>query len=127
MDTEMGLLHENGITQEQMEEYLMSLKIERELSDALKLASANDATIYILSDANTWFIDVILRANGLTSTIAKVCSNPAEFEPSGRVRVRPFHTTPHPEGSTSPPNLCKGRVMDEWLSELQKGLSIPPV
>lgn len=116
MDAEMELLHKNGTTVEQMQDFLMSIKIERELSDSLKLACASGATIKILSDANTWFIDVILKANGLPRTIACVCSNPAEFEPSGRVRVRPFHTNAHPQGSTSPPNLCKGRVMEEWLS-----------
>jgi hypothetical protein len=69
MDTEMALLHEQGITVAQMEEFLQSLKIERELSDALKLASVDAVDISILSDANTWFIDVILRANGLQGTI----------------------------------------------------------
>ena len=115
MDREMGLLHEHGCTVQQLEEFLMSIKIERELSDALKLASTRDAAVYILSDANTWFIDAILRANGLRDDIKCVCSNPVVFEECGRVRVRPFHTTPHPEGSSSPPNLCKGRVMDGWL------------
>jgi len=32
-----------------MEEFLMSIKIERELSDALKLAHANSTTVRILS------------------------------------------------------------------------------
>lgn len=36
---------------EQVEEYLMSIKIERELSDALKLANANSTTVKILSVA----------------------------------------------------------------------------
>ena len=97
---------QKGISVEQVEEYLMSIKIERELSDALKLAKANSTTVKILSvdllnshpvksgsrdclltiaslaqDANTWFIEVILRANGLQDTVAAVCSNPgAESE-----------------------------------------------
>eukprot|EP00802_Teleaulax_amphioxeia_P026697 Tamp_27836.p1 GENE.Tamp_27836~~Tamp_27836.p1 ORF type:complete len:277 (-),score=58.51 Tamp_27836:7-798(-) len=121
MDREMGLLHEHGCTVQQLEEFLMSIKIERELSDALKLASTRDAAVYILSDANTWFIDAILRANGLRDDIKCVCSNPVVFEECGRVRVRPFHTTPHPEGSSSPPNLCKGRVMDGWLRTVRDG------
>jgi hypothetical protein len=40
---------QKGITVEQMEEFLMSIKIERELSDALKLAHANSTTVRILS------------------------------------------------------------------------------
>jgi pyridoxal phosphate phosphatase PHOSPHO2 len=127
MNTEMGMLHGKGTTVQEIEEYLMSIKIERELSDAIKLASASGAIIHILSDANTWFIDVILRANGLSGTIARVCSNPVEFE-RGRVRILPFHTSPHPDPeSTSPPNLCKGRVMEEWLRELQSEFKLSTV
>ena len=117
MDAEMRKIHEQGVSKQQVEDFLHSIKIEPELSDALKLAHANGVIIHILSDANTWFIDVILRANGLLSCITHVCSNPCTVEASGRIRVLPYHTTPHPAGSTSPPNLCKGRVMEQWLQE----------
>ena len=30
--------------------------------------------------------------------------------------LHPYHTTPHLVPTTSPDNLCKGRVMRDWLA-----------
>ena len=35
---------------------------------------------------------------------------------ASRVSLHPYHTTPHLVPTTSPDNLCKGRVMRDWLA-----------
>ena len=88
-------------------ECLNQIKVEPCLkAEILRLLAAN-VEIRILSDANTFFIDTILKSNGLQA-IGTVVSNPAAFDEHGRLLIQPFHTDPHPADSTSPPNLCKG-------------------
>ena len=67
--------------------------------------------VRILSDANSWFINTILKANSIDEHVRQVVTNPA-WEDGGRLRVAPYHTDPHPATSTSPPNLCKVQSLE---------------
>eukprot|EP00288_Rhodomonas_lens_P007509 CAMPEP_0177739676 /NCGR_PEP_ID=MMETSP0484_2-20121128/27154_1 /TAXON_ID=354590 /ORGANISM="Rhodomonas lens, Strain RHODO" /LENGTH=243 /DNA_ID=CAMNT_0019253757 /DNA_START=9 /DNA_END=740 /DNA_ORIENTATION=- len=116
MDREMACLHQRGVSIDQIESCLASVPIEPALKGVLTDLSSKDVEFRVLSDANTMFIEVILKANGLDQAVSRIVTNPSSVS-DGRLRVSPYHTTPHPPPSTSPPNLCKGRVMREWLQE----------
>ena len=64
---------QKGITVEQMEEFLMSIKIERELSDALKLAHANSTTVRILSVPNQLAKNQCMPASRAVENSVRAC------------------------------------------------------
>jgi 2,3-diketo-5-methylthio-1-phosphopentane phosphatase len=77
---EIGRLQQAGVTREQMEDELRSIEIDASLRRALqKLAARPDTELRILSDANTWFIDTILQANGLAGVFRETVSNRARL------------------------------------------------
>uniref|UniRef100_A0A7S0VT75 Phosphoserine phosphatase n=1 Tax=Hemiselmis tepida TaxID=464990 RepID=A0A7S0VT75_9CRYP len=119
MDQAMAALHEEGVSVESIRECMEAISIDEGIKKAVRRVSSRGGDVRVLSDANTLFIEWIIHSNGLGPSVSKILSNPAHVEASGKLRVRPFHTDPHPPTSTSPPNLCKGRVMEDWLSEKQ--------
>jgi hypothetical protein len=66
-------------------------------------------SLHIVSDANSYFISTILRAHNLADCFSSVHTNPAEFDPSGALRVLPFHPQALPPHGCllCPPNMCK--------------------
>mmetsp|Transcript_25618 Transcript_25618/g.40135 ORF Transcript_25618/g.40135 Transcript_25618/m.40135 type:complete len:122 (+) Transcript_25618:307-672(+) len=65
MDTEMRVLAEEGRLLKDLETCLAEIKMEPEIRNAMKHLSSEGWDVRILSDANTWFIPVILKANGV--------------------------------------------------------------
>ena len=49
------------------------------------------ATIIIISDSNTVFINHILEVNNLDKLVDKVFTNPAEWTEDGRLTIKPYH------------------------------------
>jgi len=116
MDRVFGVHHENGVTREDYEKILDSLEFVPGMENLLQdLRSKFDCEIIIISDANSFFISRILERAKLDSLIAETFTNPAEFEESGRLRVRPFHC--NTDCDLSGKNLCKGRVLEEYLEK----------
>ena len=76
----------------------------------------------VLSDANTYYIDAILRAKGLADGhFSAVVTNPAAFDgDGGRLAITPFHPAAAPPHGCPhcPTNLCKGAVLRRWIDEL---------
>eukprot|EP00960_Hanusia_phi_P035810 751958-Hanusia_phi.AAC.2 len=117
--SELECLQREGVTMERIKEALMEIQVDQELRETIhRLGNLDGVELRILSDANNWFISTVLQSNGLDKYITKIVSNVAEVD-GGFLRVKPYHTSPHPEGSTSPANLCKGRVMRSWLNEVR--------
>ncbi|GAV02404.1 hypothetical protein RvY_12975 [Ramazzottius varieornatus] len=78
-------------------------------------------TVYetvILSDANSCFIQWILEKHNLSHAFAKVLTNPSEVTADGRIKLGEFHE--QTECKISPKNMCKGRVMEEWIAQKVK-------
>ena len=86
--------------------------------DALRqVARSPNTEAFILSDANSVFISEILSENGCSSSPFKhgnVFTNPAAFDESGALRVKPYHAAP-PGCPLCPDNLCKGAVLEKLL------------
>ena len=49
------------------------------------------ATVIIISDSNTEFIDHILAARNLRSEVEAVFTNPAQWDGEDRLLIQPFH------------------------------------
>ncbi len=71
--------------------------------------------IIIISDSNSFFIDHLLEKKEVKHLVDYIFTNPAEFAPDGSLRLSPYHL--NTECHLSGINLCKGRVLDEFLKE----------
>ncbi|XP_050085842.1 pyridoxal phosphate phosphatase PHOSPHO2-like [Anopheles aquasalis] len=70
--------------------------------------------VIIISDSNSEFIRLWNDFNDIGRYIHTVFTNPAKFDPaSGLLELRPYHY--QTECSLSSKNLCKGKIMDEFL------------
>ena len=119
MDWAVGELHTAGHTPQEMKDALVGVPILKGALDALEAASAAGAEQRILSDANSVYIESILEGRGLAGKISTVVTNPASFATSGRLCIKPHQPTSLPHNCPNcPPNLCKGAVLEGWLSDV---------
>ena len=116
------LFHEYHITPEQINKCLGTMpyfpEIQQILLYAGTLSSSSTSLVrtYILSDANTIFINEFLKAQNLTSSIYQVITNPAYYDNEGCLHIHPYTNSlngdlPH-LCPRCPINLCKGKVLD---------------
>ncbi|EJD02866.1 uncharacterized protein FOMMEDRAFT_107885 [Fomitiporia mediterranea MF3/22] len=86
----------------------------------LKNRSDLDTTFFILSNSNSVFISTILEEKGITSLFDKVVTNPAEWEPTGLLKLRRRVDPSGPQHNCKigcSPNMCKGDELDAFLKE----------
>ncbi|KAI8553593.1 hypothetical protein RHMOL_Rhmol05G0028000 [Rhododendron molle] len=72
----------------------------------------------IISDANQFFIETILKQFGLFDCFTEIVTNPSIIE-GGRLRIFPCHSSPH-GCSLCPPNLCKGLVIEQIQASISE-------
>ncbi|KAF9347141.1 hypothetical protein BGX26_001366 [Mortierella sp. AD094] len=117
-DMLLGQLHERGITRQDIEKSLQEIPFTPEIIAALQLMKSQGAELCIISDANTFYIDTILKAHGLDHLFTKIITNPAHFDDQGRLHVARYHgLDKEPHGCSLPchPNLCKGRELQKLI------------
>ena len=85
----------------------------------MRLAHAMGSEILILSDANTWYIESILKSLNIDNLFTEVISNRVIWKES-TWRICPYHPESH-ACEQCPPNLCKGYVMKNILSQRTSG------
>lgn len=71
--------------------------------------SATRCDLRVVSDANQFFIDTILKHHGLLECFKEINTNPSIVDEEGRLRIFPCHdfTTRSHGCSICPPNMCK--------------------
>ncbi|XP_066260154.1 pyridoxal phosphate phosphatase PHOSPHO2-like [Euwallacea similis] len=110
------VLHENGITKVEISELVRKIPEVRGMKSLIsKLYEDLSYDVIIISDSNTYFIDLWLRANNLSSKVLKVFSNPAEFDESGLLKIEMYHLQESCKLSTK--NMCKGMIMEDFIKE----------
>lgn len=75
----------------------------------------------VLSDANKFFIETILKNHGVYECFSEIITNPTFVDKEGRLRIFPYHgSTLPPHGcDLCPPNLCKvPKLLNQQLSIL---------
>jgi pyridoxal phosphate phosphatase PHOSPHO2 len=93
-----------------------SCPMHADMIRGLRAMHAARAQLYILSDANSVFIDMINAQHKVDTLFPKanIFTNPARFDAAGRLRVRYHHVLPH-DCERCPRNLCKGAVLSEKI------------
>ncbi|XP_059458100.1 inorganic pyrophosphatase 1-like [Corylus avellana] len=114
MDRMMKELHAQGKTMEDVVDVLKRIPIHPKVIPAIKAAHALGCDLRVVSDANLFFIETILKHLGLSDYFSEINTNPSFVDDEGRLRIFPhhdFHKSPH--GCTlCPPNMCKGLVIE---------------
>ena len=72
-----------------------------------------NATIIIISDSNSEFINHILKERGLSGRVDKVFTNPANWSEEGKLKILPYHHQETCKLSTE--NLCKGQILEDYI------------
>ncbi|KAI4460247.1 phosphatase orphan 1 2 [Holotrichia oblita] len=112
------LLYEHGFRKNDIQTAIDNIKPVygmTELITSLKLELNYD--IIIISDSNTYFIDTWLNKYNLTKNIDKVFTNPANFV-NDILNIQMYHLQTECKMSTK--NLCKGRIMEEYIDAQKK-------
>ncbi|KAH0969484.1 hypothetical protein GBA52_028665 [Prunus armeniaca] len=109
LDRMMRELHSRGKTIEDIAECLKKIPLHPNIASAIKSAHAFGCDLRVLSAANEFFIDTILKHHGLMDCFSEINTNPSIIDEHGRLRILPyhdFHSSSH--GCTiCPPSMCK--------------------
>ncbi|KAL6974692.1 3'(2'),5'-bisphosphate nucleotidase [Sarracenia purpurea var. burkii] len=116
MDRMMAELHSQGKTIEEISVCLRRIHMNPRIIAAIRKAhSRPKCELKIISDANQFFIETILKHYGLFDCFSEIITNPSIVEGEGQLRIFPYHDSlSSPHGcNLCPPNLCKGLVIEE--------------
>ncbi|KAE9448757.1 hypothetical protein C3L33_19345, partial [Rhododendron williamsianum] len=118
-DRMMEELHSRGKTIEEITECLRRVPMNSRVISAIRIAHALPrCELRIISDANQFFIETILKKYGLFDCFTEIVTNPSIVE-GGRLRIFPYHSCPH-GCSLCPPNLCKGLVIEHIQASISE-------
>ncbi|XP_065869213.1 inorganic pyrophosphatase 2-like [Euphorbia lathyris] len=122
MDKMMEEIHSNGKTIEDIVEVLKRIPIHPRIVPAIKSVHALGCELRIVSDANMFFIEAILKHLGIREYFSEINTNPGFVDEEGRLRICPFHDfTQSSHGcNLCPPNMCKGKVIERIQESLGK-------
>ncbi|XP_055830179.1 inorganic pyrophosphatase 1-like [Solanum dulcamara] len=122
MDRMMKELHIQGKTIEDIKEVLKRVPIHPSIVPAIKSAHALGCDLRVISDANVFFIETILKHLGIRDCFSEINTNPGYVDEEGRLRILPyvdFHTSPH-GCNLCPPNMCKGLIVERIQATMAK-------
>ncbi|KAK9072015.1 hypothetical protein SSX86_008447 [Deinandra increscens subsp. villosa] len=114
MDRMMEELHSQGRTIEDITNCLNRVELNPQIISAIRAAHDHRCDLKVLSDANQFFIETILKNHGIYECFSEIITNPTFVDKEGRLRIFPSHgSNVQPHGcNLCPPNLCKGFVMN---------------
>ncbi|XP_008779500.3 inorganic pyrophosphatase 2-like [Phoenix dactylifera] len=114
MDRMMKELHSQGKTVEEIADCLKKAPLDPHVIAAIKSAYAHGCELRVVSDANLFFIETILKHHGLLEYFSEVNTNPSYVDEEGRLRIFPYHdfSTSSHGCSLCPPNMCKGKIIE---------------
>ncbi|KAK2371310.1 inorganic pyrophosphatase [Trifolium repens] len=120
MDRMMMELHSHGKTIEDIVEVLKRIPINPRIIPSIKAAYALGCDLRVVSDANTFFIETILKHFGIMECFSKINTNPGNVDEEGRLRILPYHDLNKPPHKCNlcPPNMCKGLIINRIQDSL---------
>jgi pyridoxal phosphate phosphatase PHOSPHO2 len=98
---------------------LQAAPLHPTMKQLLKNLHAANTDIVIMSDANIFYIEEILKHHDLLQCIKAIYTNKIELQQnSGRqvMRIRRFTTEPHGCKNGCSANLCKGKLVDDFYN-----------
>ncbi|CAO3587082.1 unnamed protein product [Absidia cylindrospora] len=118
VDQTLCELQDNGVTLEQVDQVLQKIPFTPAMITTLKQLNEHGTRVLILSDANTYFIETILKAYGVRDLVHDIITNPAYYDDIQRLRIHrrilataPPHQCPH----VCAINICKGQELDRYI------------
>lgn len=114
MNKMMEELHSQGKTIEDIGECLKQMPLHPKIISAIKSAHSMGCDLWIVSDANQFFIKTILEQYQLFGLFKEIITNPTFVDDEGRLRIVPYHDFKLcPHGCTlCPSNMCKGMILE---------------
>jgi len=87
---------------------------------ALKAASEPKTTLLCLSNANCIYIPTVLKANGIEDIFEEIITNPANWDPTGLLKLRRRVDPAGPQHACQVgcnANMCKGEELSVFLQK----------
>ena len=106
-------LHKAGIKQKDIEDCMKQIPLVDRMHELFQFLYDNRFDIIIISDSNSYFIDVILKHVDLH--VDRVFTNHAEFNSAGCLTIEYYHSQDW--CTLSSRNLCKGHILEEYISQ----------
>ncbi|GMN35972.1 hypothetical protein TIFTF001_005671 [Ficus carica] len=80
----------------------------------------NECDLRIISDANVFFIETVLKQYGILECFREIKTNPSYVDGEGRLRILPYHDFNSSSHGCHicPPNMCKGVIMERIRATL---------
>ncbi|OVA11338.1 Phosphatase PHOSPHO-type [Macleaya cordata] len=112
VDWMMKEIQTQGRTIQEIAECLKRVPLHTHIITAIKSAHALGCDLRIVSDANVFFIETILKHYGLLEYFSEINTNPSFIDEQGRLRILPFTSFPHGCTVSCPTNMCKGKIIE---------------
>jgi len=121
------VLHQNKILESNISLLIKSIPEVKGIKNLiLELHNNLNYDVIIISDSNTYFINVWLQANNLSSRVLHVFSNPAQFDEQGLLNIKMYHVQNTCNLSTK--NMCKGSILENFIkSQAEKDINYQKV
>ncbi|WJX69818.1 3'(2'),5'-bisphosphate nucleotidase [Trifolium repens] len=118
----MNELHSQGKKIEEIVEVLNRTPIHPRIVPAIEAAYSLGCELRIVSDANSFFIETILKHHGVLNCFSKITANPSYVNEEGRLIICPYHDYLKSSHGCNlcPPNMCKGLVMERLQNSLDE-------
>ncbi|KAI8390828.1 phosphatase phospho-type [Radiomyces spectabilis] len=119
MDLSVKEIQDQGVTKDQFMAVLEKIPFTTAMLNTLKVLHSHHTRVLILSDANTFYIDTILRAYGVRDLVSDIITNPAYTDEKHRFRIQrhiPASDPPHQCPNSCAVNICKGQELDKYIA-----------
>ncbi|KAI7892444.1 phosphatase phospho-type [Mucor mucedo] len=123
MDFALCRLQDKGFTRDDIVAVLKDIPFSFEMRNVLLDLKRKNVHVILMSDANTFYIDTILKAYGVQDCVTEIITNPSYTDEQGRLRIRRHVlATETPHNCTNPcsVNICKGQEMDALLKRYKQ-------
>lgn len=108
------LLHKNNIGEREIRNAVIKIPAVSHIPNLIKtLGDKLNFDIIVISDSNSIFINDWLANQSLSKYVAKVFTNPAQYDKHGLLKIKMYHV--QKECSLSTINLCKGKIMQDYV------------
>ena len=118
------LLEAHKVSKESMINCLKEIQIDKSMIDLVRELKLNEFEIIIISDANSIFIETILKENGIFEYISQIYTNPAHFDDKECLKVTPFNEIFNKNGEIftcetgiCEKNMCKGTILKSHIEK----------
>ncbi|XP_060212188.1 inorganic pyrophosphatase 2-like [Lycium barbarum] len=118
MDRMMKEFHAGGKTIEDIEEVLKRAPIISRIVPCIKSAYALGCDLRIISDANIFFIETILKHLGIRDCFSEINTNPCYVDEEDRLEIFPYDDFHGCKNVLCPPNMCKGMIIERMQASI---------